>query len=106
MKTESFLDQFAKHGNYQAPRGSRLHAKSWQTEAPLRMLLNNLDKEVAEDPMNFIVYGGTGQAVRNREALELIIDALLGLDPDAPGGAPRVDCQQQPRAPLGYLGAF
>jgi len=82
MKTESFLDQFAKHGNYQAPRGSRLHAKSWQTEAPLRMLLNNLDKEVAEDPMNFIVYGGTGQAVRNREALELIIDALLGLEDD------------------------
>jgi len=79
---KSFMDQFAKHADYRAPRGSQLHAKSWQTEAPLRMLLNNLDSEVAEDPAHLIVYGGTGQAVRSREALEKIIQTLLTLDDD------------------------
>lgn len=77
---EGFINTYAKHPHYNAPRGSTLHAKSWQTEAPLRMLLNNLDAEVAEDPENLIVYGGTGQAARNVESLRGIIKALLELD--------------------------
>lgn len=74
-----FLEKYASHPCYRAPRGSELNARSWQTEAPLRMLLNNLDAEVAEDPEHFVVYGGTGQAVRNREALEGIVQRLLDL---------------------------
>jgi urocanate hydratase len=57
-----------------------LHAKSWQTEAALRMLLNNLDQEVAENPAELVVYGGIGQAARNPEALQKIIKILLELD--------------------------
>ncbi len=53
-----------------------MHA-SWQTEAPLRMLLNNLNPEVAENPADLVVYGGTGQAARNPEALKEIIRCLL-----------------------------
>ncbi|MFK7872805.1 MAG: urocanate hydratase [Oligoflexales bacterium] len=79
-KTQEFLEQYASHPHYKAPTGTTLHAKSWQTEAPLRMLLNNLDQEVAEDPKNLIVYGGTGQAARSQEALHDIIEALLELD--------------------------
>jgi urocanate hydratase len=79
LSTKEFLETYAVHGNYHAPRGSKLNARSWQTEAPLRLLLNNLDNEVAEDPSNFIVYGGSGQAVRNRKALEQIVDCLLNL---------------------------
>ncbi|MDB5133538.1 MAG: urocanate hydratase, partial [Mucilaginibacter sp.] len=60
----------------------QLHAKSWQTEAPLRMLLNNLDEQVAENPAELVVYGGIGQAARNPEALRRIIELLLELDED------------------------
>lgn len=77
-----FLDTFASHPHYKAPTGTKLHALSWQTEAPLRMLLNNLDSAVAEDPQNLIVYGGTGQAARNVDALRAIIRALLVLRDD------------------------
>ena len=80
MKFSEFINKYANHPNYTTPTGTDLHAKSWQTEAPLRMLLNNLNAEVAEDPENLIVYGGTGQAARNRESLEKIIDLLLDLD--------------------------
>ncbi len=80
MKLSEFIETYANHPNYKAPVGNKLHARSWQTEAPLRMLLNNLDKEVAEDPENLIVYGGTGQAARNREALKQIIGQLYDLD--------------------------
>ena len=52
-----------------APRGTELHARPWSTAAPLRMLLNNLDREVAEKPEELIVYGGSGRAARNHEAL-------------------------------------
>ncbi|NGX57428.1 MAG: Urocanate hydratase [Chlamydiae bacterium] len=75
-----FIEKYATHPVYKAPTGSQLNAKSWQTEAPLRMLLNNLDAEVAEDPDQLIVYGGTGQAARNRKALQGIIKALLELE--------------------------
>lgn len=81
MKNYSeFIKRYATHPHYKAPCGAELNAKSWQTEAPLRMLLNNLDAEVAEDPSQFVVYGGTGQAVRNRESLLKIIDVLLQMD--------------------------
>src|SRR3954469_8362750 len=62
-----------------APRGIKLNARSWATEAPLRMLLNNLDAEVAEHPEALVVYGGTGRAARSHEALRAIVGTLLGL---------------------------
>jgi urocanate hydratase len=65
-----------------APRGQTLHARSWQTEAPLRMLLNNLDPEVAEKPEELIVYGGSGKAARNHEALKALVRSLLVLGED------------------------
>ncbi|MFN8187455.1 MAG: urocanate hydratase [Gaiellales bacterium] len=65
-----------------APRGSTLNARSWLTEAPLRMLLNNLDAEVAERPQELIVYGGTGKAARSHDALRGIVRALLSLGDD------------------------
>ncbi|MBN2485536.1 MAG: urocanate hydratase [Bacteroidales bacterium] len=80
MKYSEFIKKFAQHPNYKSPRGTELHARSWQTEAPLRMLLNNLDHDVAEDPENLIVYGGTGQAARNPGAVLKIIEVLLKLD--------------------------
>lgn len=80
--TRKFLERYAAHPNYQSPTGDRLNARSWQTEAPLRMLLNNLNAEVAEDPENLVVYGGTGQAARDVEAVRKIIDNLLNLEED------------------------
>jgi len=65
-----------------APRGGTLNARSWQTEAPLRMLLNNLDPEVAEHPEQLIVYGGSGRAARSPEALRAIVRTLLRLGDD------------------------
>ncbi len=65
-----------------APRGSELNARSWQTEAPLRMLLNNLDPEVAEHPEKLVVYGGSGKAARSHEALRAIVRTLLRLNDD------------------------
>ena len=65
-----------------APRGTELNARSWLTEAPLRMLLNNLDAEVAERPEDLVVYGGSGRAARSHEALKAIVAALLELGDD------------------------
>ena len=65
-----------------APRGAALNARSWQTEAPLRMLLNNLDPEVAEHPEQLVVYGGSGKAARSHEALKAIVGTLLRLRDD------------------------
>jgi urocanate hydratase len=65
-----------------APRGSELNARSWAAEAPLRMLLNNLDAEVAERPEDLVVYGGSGKAARSHEALKAIVRALLELGDD------------------------
>ena len=62
-----------------APRGTELNARSWSTEAPLRMLLNNLDPEVAERPEELVVYGGSGKAARSHDALRAIVRALLEL---------------------------
>jgi urocanate hydratase len=68
--------------NIRAPRGARLNARSWSTEAPLRMLLNNLDPEVAERPEELVVYGGSGKAARNHESLRAIVRSLLQLGDD------------------------
>lgn len=68
--------------NLHAPHGSTLHCKGWQQEAAYRMLLNNLDPDVAERPEDLIVYGGSGKAARNKEALELILKALQDLEND------------------------
>ncbi|MCS5732945.1 urocanate hydratase [Herbiconiux daphne] len=65
-----------------AARGTTLTAKSWQTEAPLRMLMNNLDPEVAERPDDLVVYGGTGKAARSWEAYDAIVRTLTGLEAD------------------------
>ncbi len=65
-----------------APRGTHLTCKSWLTEAPLRMLMNNLDPEVAGDPANLIVYGGTGKAARSWEDFWAIVNTLKELELD------------------------
>jgi len=65
-----------------APRGSGLSAKSWLTEAPLRMLMNNLDPEVAENPNELVVYGGIGRAARTWEDFDRIVAALKTLGED------------------------
>src|SRR6476619_3743499 len=65
-----------------APRGTGLNARQWSTEAPLRMLLNNLDAEVAERPEELVVYGGSGKAARSHEALKAIVRSLLDLGDD------------------------
>lgn len=65
-----------------APRGTTFTAKSWQTEAPKRMLMNNLDPEVAENPDELVVYGGTGKAARSWEAYDAIVATLDDLEPD------------------------
>lgn len=65
-----------------AAHGTELSAKSWQTEAPLRMLMNNLDPEVAERPDDLIVYGGTGKAARSWEAYDAIVRTLRDLESD------------------------
>ena len=65
-----------------APRGTELHARAWSTEAPLRMLLNNLDPDVAERPEELVVYGGSGKAARNPQALRALVRSLLELGED------------------------
>src|SRR6266576_377452 len=65
-----------------APRGAELNARQWSTEAPLRMLLNNLDAEVAENPQELVVYGGSGKAARSHDALRAIVGSLLELRAD------------------------
>ena len=63
-----------------APRGTQRTAKSWLTEAPLRMLMNNLDPEVAENPDELVVYGGIGRAARNWECFDRIVETLRALE--------------------------
>src|SRR4051812_44818443 len=65
-----------------APRGSTLSCKGWQQEAALRMLMNNLDPDVAERPQDLVVYGGTGKAARNWESFDAIVAALRKLEHD------------------------
>src|SRR5882724_1101293 len=65
-----------------APRGTTLTARSWQTEAPLRMLQNNLDPEVAEHPDKLVVYGGTGKAARDWNSFDAMVRTLRDLKQD------------------------
>ncbi len=65
-----------------APTGTRLTCKTWQTEAAMRMLMNNLDREVAEKPDELIVYGGSGKAARNWECYQRIVESLKNLEED------------------------
>src|SRR5690606_15107284 len=65
-----------------APRGHQRTCKTWQAEAAMRMLMNNLDPEVAERPEALVVYGGRGKAARSWPAYHAIIDALTRLEPD------------------------
>ncbi|MFM7709872.1 MAG: urocanate hydratase, partial [Ferruginibacter sp.] len=67
---------------YKTPTGTTLTCKGWVQEAALRMLLNNLNPDVAERPEELIVYGGRGKAARNLECLDLIIEALKQLEND------------------------
>jgi urocanate hydratase len=100
QKVESLCGDLS---NIRAPRGTELNARSWATEAPLRMLLNNLDPEVAERPEELVVYGGSGKAARNHEALRAIVRALLTLGEDetllVQSGKPVGVLQTQPGAP-------
>src|SRR5467141_5181313 len=79
------VDTEIQHSAYtriRAPRGSTLSCKSWQQEAAMRMLMNNLDEEVAERPQDLVVYGGTGRAARSWEAYHAIVKALKNLEND------------------------
>lgn len=103
MNYSEFINRYASHPHYKSPRGTQLNALSWQTEAPLRMLLNNLDAEVAENPNDLVVYGGTGQAARSPEALLKIIELLLSLDEESSlliqSGKPIGIIRSHPEAP-------
>ena len=104
-----------------APRGTELSAKSWLTEAPLRMLMNNLDPDVAERPGELVVYGGIGRAARDWQAFDRIVATLRRLEGDRDAARPvgqagrrvphpcrraaRADRQLQSRAALGDLGS-
>ena len=65
-----------------APTGTTLSARSWLTEAPLRMLMNNLDPAVAERPEDLVVYGGIGRAARNWDCFDRIVESLKRLEAD------------------------
>jgi urocanate hydratase len=71
-----------EHRVVRSPRGTTISAKSWLTEAPLRMLMNNLDPDVAENPDELVVYGGIGKAARNWRCFDTIIDTLRKLESD------------------------
>src|SRR6476646_7399914 len=69
-------------GPFRAPRGTQISCKGWQQEAALRMLMNNLDPEVAERPEELVVYGGAGKAARNWESFDAIVRSLQDLKND------------------------
>jgi urocanate hydratase len=76
------LSRFDNQRVIRAPRGAALSARSWQTEAPLRMLMNNLDAEVAESPQELVVYGGIGRAARDWRCYDVLIETLKRLSDD------------------------
>ena len=75
-------DPATSRGPFRAPRGQELSCKGWQQEAALRMLLNNLDPDVAERPEDLVVYGGTGKAARNWDCFHAIVKSLRALESD------------------------
>jgi len=76
------LDRRDNQRVIRAPRGTALGARSWQTEAPLRMLMNNLDAEVAENPQELVVYGGMGRAARDWRCYDVLVETLKQLGDD------------------------
>ena len=80
--TETLSGATLSRGPFRAPRGTQISCKGWQQEAALRMLMNNLDPEVAEKPEDLIVYGGTGKAARNWESFHAIVKSLRELAND------------------------
>src|SRR4030067_821817 len=86
-----------------APRGTQISARGWQQEAALRMLMNNLDPEVAERPDDLVVYGGRGQAARSWEAFDALVLTLRQLEDDEPllvqSGKPVAVFKTHPEAP-------
>ncbi|WP_339725307.1 urocanate hydratase [uncultured Paraglaciecola sp.] len=76
------MNRYDPSRTIRAPRGTQLSAKSWQTEAPLRMLMNNLDPEVAEHPHSLVVYGGIGRAARDWPSYDKIVEVLTRLNKD------------------------
>jgi urocanate hydratase len=75
-------NRFDNSRRIRAPRGTTLSARSWLTEAPLRMLMNNLDAEVAERPEELVVYGGIGRAARDWQSFDRIVETLRRLEED------------------------
>ncbi len=86
MITEEITEQVDRLvgdlNNIHAPRGNELLCRGWEQEAALRMLCNNLDPQVAEDPSKLVVYGGTGRAARSHDALKAIVRELIRLESD------------------------
>src|SRR5215470_18423171 len=84
MKTvsEPKADPAVRHRVVRAPRGTERTCRGWIQEAALRMLMNNLDPEVAEDPDHLVVYGGTGKAARNWACFDAIVRELRELEAD------------------------
>jgi urocanate hydratase len=82
LSVSEFIQKYANHPTYIPPTGPELNARNWQCEAALRMFLNNLTDEVAEDPSRLVVYGGIGQAARTVADAQKIIEVLLNLEED------------------------
>ena len=82
VSTPMLNDPATSRGPFRAPRGTQLSCKGWQQEAALRMLLNNLDPDVAEKPAELVVYGGTGKAARNWDCFHAIVKSLRALECD------------------------
>ncbi|PSR20323.1 MAG: urocanate hydratase [Sulfobacillus acidophilus] len=92
-----------QHDHIEAPRGATLHCRGWGQEGALRMLMNNLDPKVGENPAQLIVYGGRGRAARSWEAYDKIVQTLLRLENDETlliqSGKPVAVFHTQPAAP-------
>ena len=82
MSGQAAVSTKSESRTIRAPRGSVMACKTWQAEAAMRMLMNNLDPEVAEDPSVLVVYGGRGQAARSWPAFDAIVETLKRLEPD------------------------
>src|SRR5215470_4004935 len=82
VKSDALNASELSKGPFRAPRGTQISCKSWQQEAALRMLMNNLDPEVAEQPEELVDYGGTGKAARDWESFHAIVRSLRGLEND------------------------
>src|SRR6266704_2297879 len=100
---DSTIETSTSRGIIRAPRGATLSCKGWQQEAALRMLMNNLDPEVAERPADLVVYGGSGKAARNWDCYDVIVRELRSLEDDetllVQSGKPVAVFRTHPMAP-------